>query len=205
MTDPTLLNRPVPQVMDLLLTRRSGSVKRMAAPGPNADQLRQILAAGARVPDHGKLAPWRFIVFEGDARARMGEVLLSALKETESFVSPEREEQERGRFLRAPVVVGVVSRVREGIAIPEWEQILSAGAVCQTMLIAVHSLGFTGNWITEWCAYHPRVRERLGLASGERIAGFLYFGTPTEPLEERVRPSLDKLIIYFDSQTGASP
>ncbi len=197
MTDGPALNRPAPQALDLLLSRRSGSAKRMMAPGPNPAQLRAILAAGARVPDHGKLVPWRFIVFEGDGRARMGDVLVRALKETEPFLSPEREEQERNRFLRAPVVVAAVSRVREGIAIPEWEQILSAGACCQTMLIAAHALGFAGNWITEWCAYHPRVREALGLKSGERIAGFLYFGTPAEPLEERARPDLDSLITRF--------
>jgi len=197
MTDTVALNRPAPGTIDLLLSRRSGSAKRMTAPGPNASELRTILAAGARVPDHGKLAPWRFIVFEGEGRARMGEVLVGALRQSEPFISPERENQERTRFMRAPVVVAVVSRVREGIAIPEWEQVLSAGACCQTMLIAAHALGYTGNWITEWCAYHPLVREQLGLKSGERIAGFLYFGTPAEPLEERVRPDLDSLIMRF--------
>ena len=91
----------------------------------------------------------------------------------------------------APVVVAVVSKVREGIPIPEWEQILSAGAVCQTMLIAAHAMGYVANWITEWCAYHPLVREELGLKSGERIAGFIYIGHPAVPLEERVRPDLE--------------
>ncbi len=197
MTEGPVLNRPAPDAINLLLSRRSASAKRMTAPGPGPEELRKILAAGARVPDHGKLAPWRFILFEGEGRVRMGDVLAGAAKETETFLSPEREAQERTRFLRAPVVVGVVSRVREGIAIPEWEQILSAGACCQTMLIAAHSLGYAGNWITEWCAYHPRVREALGLKSGERIAGFLYIGTPAEPLEERARPDLDSLITRF--------
>jgi nitroreductase len=104
---------------------------------------------------------------------------------------------ERGRFLRAPVVVGVVSRVREGIPIPEWEQLLSAGAVCQNMLIAAHALGFVANWITEWPAYNARVKEQLGLQAGERIAGFVYIGHPVQPLEERVRPDLSKIVSRF--------
>jgi len=189
----TVLNRPVPQTVDLLLSRRSGSAKAMTGPGPDADQLQMILRAAARVPDHGKLIPWRFIVFEAEARTRFGELLVQCLKETET-VTPERAAQEAGRFLRAPVVVGVVSRVRQGIAIPEWEQQLSAGAVCQTMLIAAHALGFVANWLTEWCAYHPLVQERLGLKPGERIAGFIYIGTSSVELEERARPDIEKIV-----------
>ena len=197
MNDNPSLNRAAPQALDLLLSRRSGSAKAMTGPGPDPAELRQILAAGARVPDHGKLFPWRFIVFEGEARTRMGETLVKALTETDPNASPDRLEQERGRFLRAPVVVGVVSRVREYHPIPVWEQELSAGAVCQTMLIAAHALGYVANWITEWCAYHQTVKDALGLKSGERIAGFIYIGTPAVPLEERVRPDLDSLITQF--------
>jgi nitroreductase len=193
----TVFNRPAPQTLDLLLSRRSGSAKAMTGPGPTDGELRIILAAGARVPDHGKLAPWRFILFEDDARARMGELLVEALRQGEPDSSSERIALERNRFLRAPVVVGVISRVREAIAIPEWEQMLSAGAACQTMLIAAHAMGYVGSWITEWCAYHPHVRDGLGLKSGERVAGFLYFGKPAVPLEERVRPDLDALITRF--------
>src|SRR5581483_2363153 len=110
--------------------------------------------------------------FEGDSRVRMGELLAEAVRQAEPDPSPERLALEQNRFLRAPLVIGVVSRVREGIAIPEWEQILSAGACCMNILIAAQSLGYGANWITEWCAFHPLVRERLGLTSGERIAGF---------------------------------
>ena len=190
-----VFNRPAPAI-DLLLSRRSGSAKAMTGPGPDAEELRTILRAAARAPDHGKLFPWRFIVFEGEARARTGALLVECLKETET-VTPERAALEAGRFLRAPVVVGVVSRVRGAIPIPEWEQQLSAGAVCQTMLIAAHSLGFVANWITEWCAYHPLVQERLGLKPGERIAGFIYIGKSTAPLEERARPDMEKIVSRF--------
>lgn len=191
------LNKHVPQCLDLLLSRRSGSAKAMMGPGPSPEQLRQILTCGARVPDHGKLAPWRFILFEDDGRARMGALLADVVAATEIDASPERLALERNRFLRAPLVIGVVSRVREGIPIPEWEQILSAGACCTNMVMAAHALGFVANWITEWGAYHPLVRERLGLGAGERIAGFIYIGQPAAPLSERPRPDIDTLITHF--------
>lgn len=196
---PEILNDLDDGPLGLLLTRRSGSAKAMTEPGPSPEQIRTILAAGARAPDHGKLAPWRFILFEGDARVRMGHKLAETLATSEQEIGEDRLAQERARFLRAPLVVCVISRVREGIPIPEWEQILSAGAVCQNLLIAAHALGFVANWITEWCAYHPRVREFLGLKSGERIAGFIYIGTSAVPLEERVRPALDSLVTRFGS------
>jgi nitroreductase len=195
--DTPALNRPAPQTLDLLLSRRSGSAKAMTGPGPNEDELRTILTAGARVPDHKKLFPWRFIVFEGDGRKRMGELLAKVTAEDDPKASEERLAMERHRFTRAPVVVGVISRVRENIPIPMWEQELSAGAVCQNMLLAAHAMGYVGNWITEWCAFDNKVRDGLDLKSGERIAGFLYFGKPAEPLEERVRPNLDDLVTYF--------
>jgi len=190
------LNRPAPGAIDLLLTRRSGSAKAMTGPGPDAHQLRTILTAASRAPDHGKLFPWRFILFEGDARARFGEVLAECLKASEE-TTDERLAMERNRFLRAPVVVGVISKVREGIPIPAWEQELSAGAVCQTMLVAATALGFVASWLTEWCAFNPLVAERLGLQQGERVAGFVYIGKPALPLEERVRPDLDKIVTRF--------
>jgi nitroreductase len=127
----------------------------------------------------------------------MGELLASAVRQTEPDASPERLTLEQNRFLRAPLVIGIVSRVREGIAIPEWEQILSAGACCMNIVTATHALGYAANWITEWCAFHPLVREGLGLHSGERIAGFIYIGKPAVPLIERVRPDLDSLISRF--------
>jgi len=192
----TTLNIPVPATMDLLLSRRSGSAKAMKGPGPDAAQVRRILTAGIRVPDHGKLAPWRFILFEGEGRARMGAVVAEAVS-GERDVSPERIEQERVRFLRAPVVIGVVSRIREQIAIPVWEQELSAGAVCMNIAIAAHAMGFTANWVTEWCAYHPKVLEKIGLKPGERIAGYIYIGQPVDPLEDRTRPSVDSITTTF--------
>jgi nitroreductase len=189
------LNLPAPHALDLLLSRRSGSAKAMGEPGPSREQLAAILKAGARAPDHGKLFPWRFIVFEGDGRERFGRMLGEILE-----AEGERERQideETKRFLRAPLVVGVISAARELIKIPVWEQELSAGAVCQNLLIAAHASGFVANWITEWYAYHPKVKERLGLKPGERVAGFIYVGTSTVELEERPRPEMDKIVSYF--------
>lgn len=191
------LNRPAPDAIDLLLTRRSGSAKAMTGPGPSAEQIETILAAAMRVPDHGKLFPWRFIVFAGDGRRRMGELLVQAVRESEPQATAERLDMERHRFMRAPLVIAVVSRTREQIPIPEWEQILSAGAVCQTLLVAAHALGFVANWLTEWPAYHPLVKERLGLKPGERIAGFVYVGTSAVALEERVRPDASAIVSRF--------
>jgi nitroreductase len=111
--------------------------------------------------------------------------------------TPERIEQERNRFMRAPVIVAVVSRVREQIPIPAWEQELSAGAVCMTMVIAAHAMGFVANWITEWCAYHPLVLERIGLRPTERIAGYVYIGQPAAPLEDRPRPGIESIATRF--------
>jgi nitroreductase len=190
-----LFNHPAPAALDLLLTRRSGSAKAMKAPGPSKKQLADILQAGARAPDHGKLFPWRFIVFEGDGRVRAGDILAEVLQ-----AEGEREkqvEEERGRFLRAPLVIGVISSAREMHKVPVWEQELSAGAVCQNILIAATALGFVGNWLTEWYAFHPAAKEKLGLKPGERVAGFIYIGTAKDELEERPRPEMDKIVTRF--------
>lgn len=189
-----------PETLDLLLRRRSASAKAMTGPGPGEDDIAAILAAGTRVPDHGKLAPWRFLRFEGDARTAFGEALAALVKRRESDASPVRLEAERTRFSRAPLVIGVVSSPKTGKPIPEWEQRLSAGAVCQNMLVAATALGWGAQWITEWYAYDPEVLALLGLADGERVAGFLFFGTPADPLLERERPVVANLVTAW---TGA--
>ena len=187
------LNVAAPQTLDLLLSRRSGSAKRMKGPGPSDTQVRTLIQAATRIPDHGKLTPWRFLIFRNSTRSEFGNLLVRALKQTEPDVDAERIAQEQARFLRAPVIIGVVSRIREGTPIPEWEQTLSAGAACQTLCIAAHAMGFVANWITEWYAYNPTVREGLGLLSGERMAGFIYLGHPAEPLEDRPRPAFETI------------
>jgi nitroreductase len=194
---PGKLNDSANGPLSLLLSRRSGSAKRMTSPGPNAAELETIFEAATRVPDHGKLTPWRFILFEGDSRRRFGEALARCFRATNPAADDERLSVERQRFQRAPVVVAVISRVREGIPIPEWEQMMSAGACAMTLVIAAHALGYVANWITEWCAYDDCIRADLGLAGNERIAGFIYIGTPSVPLEDRPRPDLSALITRY--------
>ena len=188
-------NHPAPAALDLLLSRRSGSAKAMTEPGPSKKQLAEILKASARAPDHGKLFPWRFLVIEDKGRSRAGDILAEVM-EAEGERAKQVEE-ERERFLRAPVVVAVISGAREQHKIPVWEQELSAGAVCQNMLIAATASGFVAQWVTEWYAYHPVVKQRLGLKAGERIAGFIYIGTAKDELEERPRPDMDKIVSFF--------
>ena len=193
--EPEKLNRIGPTVLDLLLSRRSCAARAMTGPGPSKSQLADILRAGARVPDHGKLFPWRFVVFEGEARERFADILVETLSQEDA--SPSLCEEWRARATAAPVIVAVISAARESIKIPVWEQELSAGAVCQNMLIAVHAMGFVGNWLTEWYAYHSAVKQKIGLKPGERIAGFIYMGTPKEELQERPRPEMDKIVSRF--------
>lgn len=181
-------------VLNLLLGRRSVVANKLDAPGPDAQQLRKILTIAARVPDHKKLVPWRFILFEGEARAAFGRVLADSCKSNEPNASGARLETEAGRFLRAPVVIAVISSLVDNPAVPEWEQILSTGAACQNLLIAANAAGFSGQWITEWYAYDEQVCDALGLKQGERVAGFVYIGTAQEKPEERDRPDLDKIV-----------
>ena len=185
--------------LELLEKRRSVSANKLTGPGPDAEQLTRILRIAARVPDHRKLAPWRFIVFSGDARARFGAVLADVCRREEKEApSPMRLETEAQRFMRAPVVVAVISAPRsDAKATPRWEQELSAGAACQNLVVAANASGFATCWITEWYAYSAGVAEALGLGSGERVAGFIYIGTPQEAPEERERPRLDDIVRHW--------
>lgn len=169
----------------------------MIGPGPDAEALRTILEIAARVPDHRRVHPFRFIVFEGQGRARAGEILARAFKANEPEAKPDRIECERVRFLRAPVVIAVVSAVDKTHRTPEWEQVMTAGAVCQNMLIAASAHGFAAQWLTEWYAYDHSVLEAFGLKSGERVAGFIYIGTAKEPPLERQRPDIEALVTGF--------
>jgi nitroreductase len=188
-------DQPSNATLALLLGRRSVKPIAMAGPGPTEAQLEQILTAGARVPDHKKLVPWRFIVFAGPARAAFGEVLAEACAAEEATPPSEvRLETERGRFMRAPVVIGVVSRIAEVKGAPRWEQELSCGAACMNLCLAANALGFGTSWLTEWYSYSPRVAARLGLAGNERLAGFVYVGTATERQPDRERPDLASIV-----------
>jgi nitroreductase len=178
------------EVLSHLQTRRSVSANALGEPGPDAGMLSAMLTIAARVPDHKKLAPWRFIVLKDEARATFGERLAEICAINEPDASLVRLETERGRFLRAPVVVAVISSPKPHPACPEWEQILSAGAVCLNLLHAASAMGFGAQWITEWYGFDARVKATFGLADGERFAGFVYIGSAKERPGDRDRPDL---------------
>jgi len=184
-------------MIELLLTRRSLVARDMLEPGPSAQERDVILQAGARVPDHGKLGPWRFVIFEGEARRKYGEQLAAIFQDLEPDADDERVQMERDRFMRAPLVIAVISCVVDHPKIPEWEQVLSVGAVCQNMLHAASALGFGAQWLTEWYSYDDDANSVLGLREGERMAGYLYFGSMAEKPGERARPSLEERVSYW--------
>jgi len=187
----------MPDALDLLATRRSSRIIDLVEPGPSGADLDTILTIAARVPDHGKLAPWRFLVLEADGRARAGAALAQVLKAADPATPDKRLEDEAGRFLRAPVVVAVISRAAPHVKIPEFEQLMSAAACCQNMLLAAAALGYGATWISEWPAYDADARAALGLAADERIVGFIYMGTATQKLEDRPRPDLSQVVTRF--------
>jgi nitroreductase len=183
--------------LKLLSTRRSFKAGELAGPAPSAAEVEKLLTIASRVPDHGKLTPWRFIVFEGDARHAAGEAIADAFRAKYPDAKTEHIEAERKRFTRAPLVVAVVSRAAPHVKIPEWEQVLSAGAAAMNLVLAAHALGYGANWITEWYAYDRNALEALGLAPHERIAGFIHIGRPPGPPEDRPRPPLDEIATRF--------
>jgi nitroreductase len=184
-------------VLELLKTRRSAPVLAMQGPGPDAVQVRDLLTVASRVPDHGKLAPWRFVLFEGPARERAGEIISAEFVRLNPSAEAQQVEIERKRFMHAPLVIGVVSRAAPHPKIPEWEQVLSAGAVCMNLEIAAHSMGFVACWLTQWYSYKDSVKAAFGLAPDEKIAGFVHIGRKEGAVEDRPRPSLDSIVTRF--------
>jgi nitroreductase len=187
----------VPDAIDLLKTRRSVKPREMGAPGPSPADLETILTIGARVPDHGKLTPWRFIVFEGDARARAGEVIASVFARKNPQAPPAEIEAERRRLSDAPLVIGVVSFTKPHPKIPGWEQELSAGASAMNIVTAASALGYGACWLTGWFAFDRDVLDGLGLKPEEKFAGFIHIGTPLKPSEDRPRPALADVVTRF--------
>ena len=187
----------MPDAITLLKTRRSVKPMELLAPGPSAEDLQTLLTIAARVPDHGKLAPWRFIIFEGAARERAGDIIAEVFAAKNPDATADQLAFERSRLARAPLVIAVVSRAGPHVKIPEWEQQLSSGASGMALVVAAHALGFAASWITEWYAYDRAVLERLGLAAHERIAGFVHIGRPRQTPEDRDRPKLANIVTRF--------
>ena len=188
------------KMSDYLLSRRSVIIRNMGEPGPSDAELKKILRAGMRVPDHGRLTPWRFIIISGLERETMGMILEEAYKKENPDPIAEQLDIERERFIRAPTVIAVISKTKPEHKIPEWEQILSSGAACQNILTSALSLGFAAQWVTEWYAYNEDVKRSLGLEERDRVAGFIYLGTKVEEPKERTRPAYDSIVSQW---TGA--
>jgi nitroreductase len=186
--------------LKLLKTRRSLKPIELGGPGPSQGEIDTLLTVASRVPDHGKLVPWRFIVFEGDARLEAGAAIEAAFRAKYPDAKPEQVEYEQKRLARAPLVIAVVSRASPHVKIPEWEQVLSAGAAAMSLVLAAHALGYGANWITEWYSYDRRVLDALGLKEHERIAGFIHIGRPVHPPEDRPRPPLEEIATRFTSR-----
>jgi nitroreductase len=189
----------MPDALELLKSRRSVKPMELSGPAPSAAEIETLLTIAARVPDHGKLTPWRFIVFEGDARLAAGEIIAEVFRAGHADATADQIDFERKRLARAPLVIGVVSRAGPHVKIPEWEQQLSAGASAMTLVIAAHAMGFAASWITEWYAYDRQVLDRLGLAANERMAGFVHIGRCERPPEDRDRPKLGAIVTSFSA------
>jgi nitroreductase len=187
----------VPDTIDFLKTRRSVKPREMSGPGPSPAELETILTVGARVPDHGKLAPWRFIVFEGEARARAGEVIASVFARKNPQALPAEIDAERRRLTDAPLVIGVVSFTKPHPKVPPWEQELSAGASAMNIVTAASALGYGACWLTGWFAFDRDVLDGLGLKPDEKFAGFIHIGTTSKPSEDRPRPVLADIVTRF--------
>jgi nitroreductase len=187
----------MPDALELLKTRRSIKPIELVSPGPSAAEIETLLTVASRVPDHGKLVPWRFIIFEGEARLAAGRAIVAAFRAKYPDAKPQQAEAERTRLARAPLVIAVVSRAAPHVKIPEWEQVLSAGAAAMSLVLAAHALGYGASWITEWYAYDRGVLDVLGLKDNERIAGFVHIGRPAHSPEDRPRPALEQIATRF--------
>lgn len=183
----------------LLASRRSGKPRDMVAPGPSDAELRKILESAMRVPDHGKLAPWRFAIVPADRREAFAALLERAYRADKP--EPGRLELEAIRQFahQAPTLVVALSKPNEGSHIPRWEQELSAGALCMNLLVAAHAAGYVGGWLTGWAAYSPMVRDAFGQAD-EKVAGFIFMGSPSRPLDERPRPEYERIVSVWDGR-----
>ena len=181
-------DRPLSEALERISSRRSVKAMDLQEPGPSPESLSTILGSALRVPDHGKLGPWRLVVFEHEDRAAFGDILAARWQALNPDANEAQIRFEQNRFMRAPTVVAVISERQAGHKIPEWEQILSAGAVCQNLLVAASLAGFAAQWLTEWYTYDEHIQSLFNIGEHEDIAGFVYLGSAERKPEERARP-----------------
>jgi len=183
--------------LELLRTRRSPRIPDLAEPGPGAAELEILLTIAARVPDHGKLTPWRFLVMQGEKKKQIADAMVPIFRTSHPEATEDQIRKEPERFASAPLVVAVISRAGPHAKIPEWEQILSAGAACMNLVVAAHALGYGANWVTGWAAYERPALDLIGVSVDERVAGLVHIGTPKAAQEERPRPPLTDIVTYL--------
>jgi nitroreductase len=179
---------------DYLKTRRSVGIAFLKDPGPNADELKEILTIGTRVPDHGKLTPWRLILIEGDDRLKAGEKLAEIARRNNPALDEAGLDMERRQFLPAPLTIGVISSPRQSAKAPELEQLLSAGNVCFNLVNAAFAFGYAASWVTRWFGFDVAAQQMLGARGGERFVGFVHIGTPAITPDDRERPTLEQVV-----------
>ncbi len=180
--------------LEFLNQRLSVPSRQLAEPGPDPEQLDGLLKAAIRVPDHGRLTPWRLRLIRGDARKQFGEQLAQIHAEVDPDVAEKKLNKDRERYLSAPLIVVVIAQLLKDHKVPEQEQLLAAGCVAYNLLLGAQALGFGAQWLTGWAAYEPKVGELLGLESGQVVVGFVHIGTPTEAASEHSRTPLDEVL-----------
>lgn len=194
-----LPTHPSKEARTLLALRRSISKRCLTEPGPGAEQLNDLLTVATRVPDHRRLAPWRFLVFEGDQRSAFNQRAVEIQKQEDPDATETMLADTACYFTRAPVVIAVISSPNVTHKTPVWEQELSCGAVCQNLLLTANASGWAGCWLTEWIAFSPGIDALLGLTEHERIAGYFYLGTATDDPQERMRADLSAKIARWQA------
>ena len=194
-----LATRPSDGTRTFLALRRSISKRCLTAPGPTPDQLNELLTVAARVPDHRRLAPWRFLVFEGTQRDTFNQRAVEIQKQENPQATETMLADTACYFTRAPVVIAVISSPDVTHKTPVWEQELSCGAVCQSLLLAANASGWAGCWLSEWIAFSPGIDALLGLTEDERIAGYFYLGTASDDPQERMRPDISRKIARWQA------
>ncbi len=192
-----MLHKRDDSIVDFLNRRKSAPIAELSEPAPGDEDIRTMLTIASRVPDHGKLAPWRFILYRGDAWHRIGEKLAELAERQQGELTDVARMKERERFSRAPLVIGVVNTPKAHPKIPDWEKYLSGAAAAMNLLLAANALGYGANWITNWYSDEPEGRRILGLSPDERVVGFIHIGSFSGDIAERPRPALDDLISEY--------
>jgi nitroreductase len=197
MTDQIFSAKNCAHTLEYLLKRRSCPIKWIKEPGPSDKEIDTMIKAASRVPDHGKMFPWYFVIIKDNNRIKIGNALKEIWRQEEPEAPDAKLDLEAARFLRAPCVIGVISKIRQGKH-PMWEQILSAGAACQNLCLAANAMGYATNWLTEWYSYNNKFKRFLCIEENENIAGFIYIGTPSSLPEERPRPDQNKITTIWE-------